>query len=102
MDGLLEVLGVIGLVLLVVIGLLAGLIASVVSGGRNKGRYMVTGVLAALAAPFLLALIGLGVIAAYGIAAILVAAVIGAVVVLLVVRLLSGDDDPDRRDDRLR
>jgi uncharacterized membrane protein YeaQ/YmgE (transglycosylase-associated protein family) len=88
MEGLLEALGVVGLVILVVIGLLAGWLASLVAGG-DQGKYMVVGVVAALATPFLLALVGIGVLAASGIAAILVAAVIGAAVVLVIVNVLS-------------
>jgi uncharacterized membrane protein YeaQ/YmgE (transglycosylase-associated protein family) len=96
LEGLLEVLGIVGLVLLVVIGVLAGLIASLIAGG-SRGKYVVVGVLAAIGAPFVLALIGIGVLAAYGIAAILVAAVIGAGIVLLIVRVLSGDETDARR-----
>jgi uncharacterized membrane protein YeaQ/YmgE (transglycosylase-associated protein family) len=90
MEGVLQALGVIGLVLLAVIGLLAGLIASLVAGG-DRGKYIVIGIAAAIAAPFVLALVGIGVIAAYGVAAILVAAIIGAGIVLLIVHVLSGD-----------
>ncbi len=90
MEGLLQTLGVIGIAILVVIGLLAGLLASLIAGG-DRGLYMVVGVIAALATPFVLALIGVGVIAAYGIAAILVAAIVGAAIVLLIVQAVSGN-----------
>jgi uncharacterized membrane protein YeaQ/YmgE (transglycosylase-associated protein family) len=90
MEGLLETLGIIGLLILAVIGVLSGLLASFVTGG-NRGTYIVVGVLAAIAAPFLLALVGLGVVAAYGVAALLIASVIGAAIVLLIVGLISGD-----------
>jgi uncharacterized membrane protein YeaQ/YmgE (transglycosylase-associated protein family) len=89
MEGLLQALGVVGIAILVVIGLLAGLIASLIAGG-DRGMYMVVGVVAALATPFVLALIGVGVLAAYGIAAILIAAVVGAAIVLLIVQVVSG------------
>jgi uncharacterized membrane protein YeaQ/YmgE (transglycosylase-associated protein family) len=63
MEGLLQALGVVGIAILVVIGLLAGLIASLIAGG-DRGMYMIVGVVAALATPFVLALIGVGVLAA--------------------------------------
>jgi uncharacterized membrane protein YeaQ/YmgE (transglycosylase-associated protein family) len=88
MEEVLRVLGAIGLVLLVIVGALAGLIASAVAGGRQRGLYITVGIAAAVAAPFVLALIGAGVIAAYGLAAILVAAALLAVVVLVIVRLV--------------
>lgn len=91
MEGFFEALGFIGLVVLVVIGLVAGLIASAVAGGRNRGLYMVVGVLAAIATPFILALVGITVLAASGLVAILLVAIIGAAVVLVLVELLSGD-----------
>jgi uncharacterized membrane protein YeaQ/YmgE (transglycosylase-associated protein family) len=89
MEGVLEALGIIGLAILVVIGILAGLIASLIAGG-DRGTYIVVGILAAVAAPFLLALVGVGILAAYGIAAILIAALIGAVIVLLIVHVVKG------------
>ncbi|CAN5675293.1 hypothetical protein BH23PSE1_BH23PSE1_16730 [soil metagenome] len=88
MEGFLEALGIAGLVLLLIIGVLAGWLASLVAGG-NQARYIVTGVVAALLTPLLLAAIGVGLLAAGGLAAILVAAVVGAVVVLLIVRLVT-------------
>ena len=90
MEGFLQTLGAIGTLLLVVIGLLAGWFASLLAGGRHRGRYLAIGVLAALATPILLAAIGLGVIAAGGILAILAAAAVGAVVVLVIARLVFG------------
>lgn len=92
MEGFLEALGIVGLVVLVVIGLLAGWIASLVAGGRNTAGYLVIGVVAALATPFLLALLGIGILAAWGIIAILVAALVGAVVVLVIAHLVFGDE----------
>lgn len=86
MESFIEALGWIGLVLLVVIGALAGYVASLVSGGRNRGKYVGLGVVAALATPVLLALVGVGLVAASGIAAIIVAALVGAIVVLLIAR----------------
>jgi uncharacterized membrane protein YeaQ/YmgE (transglycosylase-associated protein family) len=86
MESFLEALGWLGLFILVAVGALAGYVASLVSGGRNRGKYIALGVIAALATPILLALIGVGVVAASGIAAIIVAALVGAVVVLLIAR----------------
>lgn len=88
MEGFLHALGGIGLALLVVIGLLAGWLASVVAGGRNRAGYLVLGVLAAVATPFVLAAIGVGVLAAGGLAAILVAAIFGAIVVLILAKFV--------------
>ena len=88
MEGFFEALGTIGLVLLVVTGALAGLIASVVAGGRDKLLYIGIGVIGAVSIPFLLAALGLGLLAAGGLAAILVAAVVGAVIVLVIAKLV--------------
>ncbi len=87
MEEVLQAIGAIGLAILVIVGLLAGWIASVVAGGR-RGAYMAIGVVAAVATPFLLVAIGVGVLAAYGLAAILFAALVGAVVVLVIAKLV--------------
>lgn len=89
MEGFLEALGAIGVVFLVVVGLVAGWLASVVAGGRNRALYLAVGVVGALAVPFLLAAIGVGLLAAGGLAAILAVAAIGAVLVLAVVPILA-------------
>ncbi len=87
MEGLLNTLGTVSLVLIVLIGLLAGWFAGTVAG-RNRALYIVLGVVGALATPFLLAALGIGALAAAGVVAILVAALAGAVVVLIVGKLL--------------
>ena len=87
MQDLLQALGWVALVALVAVGVLAGWIASRISGGHT-GRYVATGVVAAVATPFVLAAVGLAALAAYGIAAVLVVALIGAAVVLLIARLV--------------
>jgi|SRR6056297_1963899 len=87
MEGVLEALGTVTVILLLAIGLLSGWIASRIAG-RRRGLYMVLGVAGALAMPVLLAVLGLGVLAAYGAAAILVASLLGAVIVLVVARAL--------------
>ncbi len=91
METFLQALGVIGIAILAAIGLLAGLIASLVTG-RDKGRYMIIGVVAALATPFVLALLGVTALAAAGIIGILVAAIVGAIVVLMIAHLILDRD----------
>jgi len=87
MEGFLDALGTVTLVLLVLIGVISGWVAGLVAG-RNRVLYMVLGIVGALLLPFLLALLGLGILAAYGVVAILIASLIGAVIVLLVARAL--------------
>ncbi len=91
METFLQVLGIIGLAILVVIGTLAGLIASVITGG-NRGTYVVIGVVGALAAPFLMALLGVTALAAAGLIAIIVASIIGAIIVLMIAHLILDRD----------
>lgn len=67
-------------VLLVLIALLSGWIAGM-AAGRRKGLYMGLDVGGALVLPFLLAALGVGLLAAGGLVAILIAALVGAVVV---------------------
>ena len=86
MEAFLQAVGVIGLVFLVVVGALAGYLASQVQGRRHMARNVAIGVAGALALPLLLALVGAGLIAAGGLALVLVAAMVGAVVVLAIVK----------------
>ena len=88
METFIQGLGTIGLIFLLVIGVLAGLIASMLEGGRNKGRNVAIGVFGALAVPFLVALAATGALAAGGLLLILFLSVIGAVMVLLIARLI--------------
>ncbi len=83
-----QALGTIGLIFLIVVGVLAGLLASAAQGGRNKLRNIVVGVIGALVLPLLVAILATGVLAAGGIILILVVALVGAVAVLAIVRLL--------------
>jgi uncharacterized membrane protein YeaQ/YmgE (transglycosylase-associated protein family) len=85
MEGFWDALGAVTLILLVVVGLLAGWIAGAVAG-RRKGLYLLLGVVGAVAAPFLLAALGVGVLAAGGLLAILAVAIVGAILILLVAR----------------
>src|SRR5688500_6947879 len=87
MEEVFQAIGAVGLIFLLLIGLIAGWLASKVAGG-HKGRYMTMGVIGALAAPFLLAALGVGLLALGGLAAVLVAAVIGAVIVLILAKLI--------------
>jgi uncharacterized membrane protein YeaQ/YmgE (transglycosylase-associated protein family) len=87
MEGFWDALGTLTLILLVAVGLLAGWIAGMVAG-RRKGLYLLLGVVGAVAAPFLLAAVGLGVLAAGGLIAILAVAVVGALLILILARLI--------------
>lgn len=89
MEEFFQALGVIGLIILLVIGGLAGMIASAVEGGRNKARNIAIGVVGALLLPFLVALVAAGALATGGLLLILFLALIGAVAVLLIARLIS-------------
>jgi uncharacterized membrane protein YeaQ/YmgE (transglycosylase-associated protein family) len=87
MEAFLDALGTVTLVLLVVIGLLSGFIAGTLTG-RHRLLYMILGLAGALLLPFVLAALGLGILAAYGAVAILIASLVGAVIVVLVARAL--------------
>ena len=88
MEEFFQALGTIGLIVLLVVGVLAGLIASTVEGGRHKGRNIVIGVVGALLLPFMMALIAAGALAAGGLLLIFFLALMGAVAVLLIARLI--------------
>lgn len=85
MEGFLDALGATLLILLVIVGALSGVIAGRIAG-RRMPLYIAVGIVAAVATPFLLAALGLGVLAAGGLLVILAAALAGAVVVLAIVR----------------
>jgi hypothetical protein len=88
MEEFIQGVGIVGLVVLALVGLAAGWIASAVAGGRHRGRYMIIGLLAALATPLLLLALGVTVLAASGLVAMVVAALIGAAVVLFLAKLI--------------
>ncbi|MHA6325106.1 GlsB/YeaQ/YmgE family stress response membrane protein [Roseivivax sp. CAU 1753] len=88
MEAFLDVLGAVSLTLLVLVGLLSGFIASVIAGGHRL-RYMVLGVAGAVALPFILAALGVGILAAGGLLVILAVALVGAVIVLAIARKLE-------------
>ncbi|QFS84044.1 hypothetical protein FIU97_14915 [Roseivivax sp. THAF40] len=87
MEAFLDVLGAVSLTLLILTGLLAGFIAGVIAG-RDRLLYMVLGVAGAVALPFLLAALGIGILAAGGILVILAVALIGAVIVLAIAQMI--------------
>ena len=89
MEEFLQALGTVGFIILLVIGALAGVIASAVQGGRHKPRNIAIGVVGALLLPFIVALVATGVLAAGGLLLILFLALIGAVAVLLIAEMVS-------------
>ena len=90
MEGFFDALGALSLSLLVLIGLLAGFIAGKLMG-RSTVLYMVFGVIGAVALPFLLAALGLGLVAAGGLLVLLVIAAIGAMILIAVCRMIFGE-----------
>jgi uncharacterized membrane protein YeaQ/YmgE (transglycosylase-associated protein family) len=86
-EGFLDALGIVALVLLVGIGLLAGWLAGAVAG-RRKGLYLLLGVAGAVAAPFILAALGVGILAAGSLVALVIVAALGAVLLLVLARVL--------------
>ncbi|WP_128253227.1 GlsB/YeaQ/YmgE family stress response membrane protein [Falsirhodobacter deserti] len=87
MEDVLHGIGWAALVLTVIIGALAGWIASKVAGG-NRARYIVTGIIAAVAVPVVLGLLGLSLLAAGGLVAVALVALIGAAIVLVIAKLV--------------
>jgi uncharacterized membrane protein YeaQ/YmgE (transglycosylase-associated protein family) len=87
MEALFDLLGVVSLLLLVLVGLAAGWLAGLVAG-RQRPMYYVLGVVGAIAAPFLVAALGLGILAAGGLAALALIALLGAVLILAVARAI--------------
>ena len=96
MDTFLEVVGWGALTFLAIIGLVAGLIASTVTGG-NAIMYIVAGVVGAIALPFILALLGVTAAIRASLLAILVVGAIGAVLLVVLFKALSGRSDTPRR-----
>lgn len=88
METLLDTIGALALIILVLIGLGAGYLAGKVAG-RNMGLYIAVGVVAAVATPFLLAALGVGVLAAGGLLLLALVSAIGAAIVLAIVRAIT-------------
>jgi uncharacterized membrane protein YeaQ/YmgE (transglycosylase-associated protein family) len=84
MEALLDVIGGLALIFLILIGAVAGYIASRVVDGP-AALYVIVGIVAAVAAPFLLAALGLTALAAGGLVLILIAGAIFAAIVLAIV-----------------
>ena len=89
MEEVLQTLGWIAVVLLALVGLVAGWVAGLVTGG-NKAAYMIIGAIAAIAAPFVLALLGITAVVGAGLVALLVAAAVFVAVVLAIVLAIRG------------
>ncbi|SDY45429.1 hypothetical protein SAMN05444004_101480 [Jannaschia faecimaris] len=89
MESFLEGLGTIAFILLALIGLAVGALAGAISG-RGKGLYAVIGAVAAVATPFLLAALGVTVLAAGGVLLVLVVGAAGAAIALAIVGVVSG------------
>lgn len=87
MEAFLDTLGAVALIALVVVGLAAGAIAGAVAG-RNRLLYLILGVIGAVALPFILAALGVTVVAAGGLVLLLAVAAIGAALVLALVAAL--------------
>ena len=90
MEGFMDALGVVSLTVLVLIGLVAGWIAGRVLG-RNTLGYMILGVVGAVVLPFLLAGLGLGIVALGGLLLVFVFAVVGAVVLIALGKMIFGE-----------
>jgi len=88
MQDFFQAIGAIGVFFLVATGLLAGAIASSLSGGKHRARYIAIGVAGALLMPVILTALGVGLLAAGGVIAILGAALVGAVVILVIAKLI--------------
>lgn len=89
MENLLDALGAISLAVLVIVGLLAGWIAGQLAG-RNTLGYMLLGVVGAVALPFVLAALGLGIVAAGGLLVLLLVAAVGALILIALGRMIFG------------
>ena len=89
METFLEVIGWTAIILLALIGLVAGLLASVVTGG-SKGKYILAGVVGAVAFPFVLAALGVTAIVGAGLLAVLAVGIVGAVLIVALVKAVTG------------
>lgn len=89
MEEFFNALGAVSLTVLVLIGLVAGWLAGKVSGGNTLG-YMVLGVVGAVALPFVLAALGIGVVAVGGLLVLFVVAAVGAAILVALGRMIFG------------
>jgi uncharacterized membrane protein YeaQ/YmgE (transglycosylase-associated protein family) len=88
-EALLDAIGAVALVLLILTGLGAGYLAGKIAG-RDKLLYLAVGVVAAIATPFFLAALGIGVLAAGGLVFLVFVSALGALLVLALVQVLVG------------
>lgn len=77
------------LIVLAVIGIIAGFLASFLVGGGGLIRYLITGVIGALVGGFLLSALGIKLGISNPLASQIVTATIGAVVVVLAARMIA-------------
>lgn len=77
------------LVMLAVIGLIAGFLASIVVGGGGLIRYLLSGVIGAFVGTWLLKALGVNLGIRNELASQIATATIGAIVVVLIARLLD-------------
>ena len=89
MEELLQGIGIVALVVLALVGLAVGWVASLLTGGRRRALYMLVGALAAMATPFLLAALGVTVLAAGGLLLVVIVALVGAALALALVRAIA-------------
>lgn len=89
MEEFLQGLGAVAFVLLALSGLGIGALIGAVTG-RGKALYAGIGAVAAIATPFLLAAVGVTVVAAGGVLLVVVVGAVGAAVVVGMVRAVSG------------
>ena len=87
MEELLQGVGIFVFVVLAIIGLVAGWLAGLVAG-KHKGRFAILGLVGAVLAPFVLALLGLGALAAGGIAAVIIVGLVGAALLLMIGKMI--------------
>ena len=78
-----------GILIVVVIGLVAGWLASLVVGGGGLVRYIVTGLIGAIVGSFLFGALGINLGITNPIMAQIVTATIGAIVVVLIARAVA-------------
>lgn len=77
------------LVVMAVIGIVAGFLASIVVGGGGLLRYLVTGVVGAFIGGYVLRALGVNLGIRNELASQIVTATIGAIIVVLVARLIA-------------
>ena len=77
------------LVVMAVIGIVAGFLASIVVGGGGLLRYLVTGVIGAFVGGFVLKAAGLNLGIRNELASQIVTATIGAIIVVLLARIIA-------------